>query len=139
MSFNVAARVFAIGFCAFLAFVLLSLLIRNQRRVPQYTLAEAHQVAGSSRTNALIMLAVIPVGDVIAWLFSEHSGPLSTFVIILCIGDGLCFLNVLYELQKMHLAKKRIREIELHPQGPSGHQEKHDQYNDSRASRNKVK
>jgi hypothetical protein len=43
------------------------------------------------------MLAVIPVGDVIVWLFSEHSGSLSTFVIILCIGDSLCFLNVLYE------------------------------------------
>jgi hypothetical protein len=50
---------------------LLSLLIRNQRRVPQSTLAEAHQVVKSSGTNALIMLAVIPVGDVIVWLFRE--------------------------------------------------------------------
>ena len=114
MNFVEAARVFAIAFCAFLAFVFLSLLIRNRRHVPQYTLAEAHQVVGSSRTNALIMLAAIPAGDLIVWLFSPHSDPLSTFVIILCIGDGLCFLNVLYGLQKMHLAKKRIQMIKLH-------------------------
>jgi hypothetical protein len=108
-----ALRLFVIGFGALLAFIFLSLLMRNLRRMPEYTLAEARQIVQTSRTEALIMLAVIPVSNIVAWLLFGRGGSLNTFIIILCVVDGLCFLNVLYELQKMQLAKKRIERIKL--------------------------
>lgn len=75
MYFDEAVRVFVIGFLAILFITFIRYLIINQRRVPQYTLAEARQVAEASRTRALIMLAVIPVGDVLGWFISGYNGP----------------------------------------------------------------
>lgn len=114
MYFNSAVLYFVWAFLGMVVILLIRSLIMKQKQVPRYTLAEARQHIEKGRSGYITTLIALIIGDSIAWLLFGSYYPLSTSIVVLSVFDLILVLKVLLEMQEVMLAKKRIRQIELH-------------------------
>ncbi len=89
----------------------LALLIRNSRRTPHYTLAEAYKISHDKAREVISELLLLIITNVVGWFLFGSQAPFNIFLfVILGIDSWLC-LRILIVFQLMMQAKRRIKEL----------------------------